>query len=296
MLRLIAITILILLSSACSRTQFAYRNADWLLERYARQTVDASAVQRDHWRSVLESTLQRHREQELPLIIAYLDVVGHVLGEAESSIAATCLVDGAQLLYQRHARLAIDLSVPLLASLDGAQVRHLAEYITQSQQDAVKQYLNPDPERRKASRQARFIGRIERWTGKLNDNQQQQVRDALERIPDLTVPWLAHRAQQTDRLLAMLEAGASAKALRDYLNRWWVESDGGSAEYRQLLSIAKHEFLLLLQELHTTLTNRQRATLEKRLGNLRSDLASIITPMHPPVNLPAMPVCAPTPA
>ena len=296
MLRLTIISILILFSSACSRTEIVYRNADWLLERYARRTVDASAAQRDQWRPVLENTLQRHRELELPLIIAYLDGVRHSIREAESSIVATCLVDGALLLLQRHARLAIDLSVPLLAGLNAEQISHLAEYMAQRQQNTVERYLNPDPQQRQASRQERFIDRIERWTGKLDDNQQQQVRRALERIPDLTAHWLTHRAQQTDRLLAMLKTGANAEALRDYLNRWWVELDNGSAEYYQRLSIAKDEFHLLLQELHMTLTNRQRATIEDRLGDLRNDLASLFTPSHPPVNRSAMPVCASMPA
>ena len=241
MVRLVVIALLSLLVSACSRTEFAYRNADWLLEYYARQTVDASAAQRDDWRPVLASTLERHREEALPLVIAYLDLAGRIVRQADSSIGAACLLDGALLLSQRHARLAVDLSVPLLTTLDAAQVRYLAEYVAQRQQDAAKRYLDPDTARRKASRQERFIDRIETWTGKLNADQRQQVSEALKRIPDLSAPWLAYRAQQTDRLLGMLEAGTSAKALRRYLNDWWVQQDGRSAEYRQLWRIAKYE-------------------------------------------------------
>ena len=293
--RLIVIAALALIGSACSRTELAYRNVDWLLERYAAQTVDASAAQRAHWRPVLASTLRRHREEELPLVIAYLDVVGYVIRQADSSIGAACLLDAALLLYERHARLAVDLSVPLLAGLDGAQIRHLANYMAQRQQKAVKHYLNPDPKQRKASRQKRFIGRIERWTGKLNENQRQQVRDALDRIPDLTAPWLAYRAQQTDGLLRMLDAGTSATALREYLNAWWVQGDGRSVEYQQLWSIAKQEFILLLDELNAALTDRQRATFDDRLADLRKDLASFLSPAQQPVDLPGVPECASSP-
>jgi hypothetical protein len=295
MVRLVVIALLNLLVSACSRTEFAYRNADWLLEYYVRRTVDASAPQREDWRPVLASTLQRHREEELPLVIAYLDLAGRIVRQADSSIGAACLLDGALLLSQRHARLAVDLSVPLLTTLDAAQVRHLAEYRAQRQQDAVEQYLDPDPERREASREKRFIDRIETWTGKLNENQRQQISEALKRIPDLSAPWLAYRAQQTDRLLGMLEAGTSARALRRYLNDWWVQQDGRSAEYRQLWRIAKYEFVLLLDELGTTLTHKQRARFEDRLGALRKDLASFLSPAQPPVSLPFGPVCASAP-
>ena len=207
MVRLVVIAVLILLGSACSRTELAYRNADWLLEHYAGQTVDVSATQRELWQPVLASTLEHHRQEELPLVIAYLDTVTRSIREADSSIGAACLVETALILYQRHARLAVDLSVPLLTDLDGAQIRHLAEYTAVRQQKAVEYYLDPNPERRKASRQKRFIDRIEKWTGKLNDHQRQEVTEALDRIPDLSAPWLAYRAQQLHRLITDSTAG-----------------------------------------------------------------------------------------
>jgi len=128
--RLIVIAVLTLLCSACSRTEFTYRNADSLLEYYAWKTVRTSAAQRDHWQPVLQTTLSHHRQQELPLVIAYLDLAARIIREPEGSVGAECLVDGALLLYQRHARLAVDLAVPLLAELDAIQVEHLADYTT----------------------------------------------------------------------------------------------------------------------------------------------------------------------
>lgn len=291
MLRLILIALLLLIGSACSRTELAYRNADRLLGYYAWQTVDASSAQRDRWQPLVETTLQRHREQELPLVIAYLDLATRMVGASDTAIGAACLVDGAHLLYRRHAQLAVDLSVPVLTGLDASQVRHLAEHTTKRQQAAARRYLDPDPERRKASRQKRFIERIENWTGTLNDTQRQLVRDALERIPDLSAPWLAYRAQQTDRLLGMLEAGADAHALRAYLDDWWVRMDGQSAEYRQRWHMARQGFVELMDELATTLTDRQRTTLLHRLADLRRDLASFLSPAQQPATLPDLPAC-----
>ena len=170
---LVIISVLTLSGSGCSRTDFAYRHADWLLEYQARRTVAANAGQRDLWQPVLAGTLAHHREQELPLVIAYLDLASRGIGQADSTVDAACLVDAALLLYQQHARLAVDLSVPLLSTLDAAQIRHLAGFMEQRQEKAVKQYLKPDPDDRKAARQQRFVERIERWTGSLNDQQRQ---------------------------------------------------------------------------------------------------------------------------
>ena len=70
MLRIVIVVFLGVLVSACSRTQLAYRNADWLLEYYAGKTIDISAVQRDQWRPVLVATLQPHRDSELASLVA----------------------------------------------------------------------------------------------------------------------------------------------------------------------------------------------------------------------------------
>jgi len=285
MLRLAVIVILAVFISACSRAEFAYRNADWLLDYYAWQTVRINKAQRDYWQPLKKATLQRHREEELPLVIAWLDLAGRIIRETDATPGTACLVDSALLLSERHARLAVNLSVPLFADLDASQIRHLAGYTTQRQQDAVKRYLDADPEKRKASRQERFLDRVEHWTGKLNDSQRKQIRDALERIPDLSTSWLAHRAQQTDTLLAMLETGASAEDLRKYLEEWWVQREGTSVETLRLWRIARDEFVQLMDELATTLTRRQRARLEDRLDDLRADLAAFLPERQLPADL-----------
>jgi hypothetical protein len=166
--RLALIAAVMLVGVGCSRTDLAYRNADWLLERYASRTVDSTPDQLEAWQPVLQDTLRRHREQELPLVMAYLELAERVVAATDEPAGAECLVEGALLLYRRHARLAVDLAVPVLTNLDAAQIRHLAEYTTRRQQDAVERYLNPDPQRRKAARQQRMTERIEKWTGRLD--------------------------------------------------------------------------------------------------------------------------------
>lgn len=293
--RLIVIAVLTLFGSACSRVELTYRNADSLLEYYAWKTVHTSAAQRDQWQPVLQTTLRHHREQELPLVIAYLDLVARIIRDRDASVGAACLVDGGLLLYQRHARLAVDLAVPLLAELDAAQVERLAEYMTQRQINAVKRYHDPDPQRRKEAREERITDRFEQWTGKLNGDQRKYIKDALEHIPDLTASWLAYRAQQTNTLLTMLETDAKAEVLSAYLNGWWVHRDGTSTETRQHWRVARHEFVQLMVTLVSTFTDRQRRTLETRLAALREDLASFVSSTPQPVKLQLVPACASLP-
>ncbi|MGW8311039.1 MAG: DUF6279 family lipoprotein [Thiogranum sp.] len=293
--RLALIVTMALLSSACSRTEFAYRHADRALEYYAWRTVDITADQRNDWQPLIERVLHKHREKELPLIMAYLDLAGRKFSATDASVGTDCLLDGAWFLYQRHARLAIDLAVPLLAHLDTDQVAHLADYTSLRQEKALERYLNPDPERRKASRLERFVDRIERWTGRLNARQQQQISDGLEQIPDLSGAWLAYREQQTATLLRALEAGAEATAVRARLESWWLYREPQSTETRRRWHTARQEFMRLMDTLVETLTDRQRVRVEKRISDLRSDLAVFVPPRQRPARLPLTPACAPPP-
>ena len=291
LLRPVVITVLAFLGSACSRVEFAYRNADWRLEYYAWQTVSINQAQLEQWRPLLQSTLQRHREEELPLVIAYLDLAGRTARQADATPGAACLVDAALLLYQQHARLAVDLGAPLLANLDTDQIRHLARYTAQRHQDNVARYLDPDPELRQEARQERVLERIENWTGELDDDQRRLVRDALDRAPDLSPSWLAQRAQRTDALLAMLEAGAGTENLREYLEDWWVHRDGASAEDLRLWRIARDELVQLIDELNATLTDRQRSSIERRLRDMRDNLAGFLPERQQPASLHIVPAC-----
>ena len=292
MLRFVVITLVVLLGSACSHTDLAYRNSDLLLAYHSWKTVRTSDAQRENWQPLLQATLRYHRESELPLVIAYLVLAGRVVKQRDGSVGAACLVDGALLIYQRHARLAAELAAPLLTELDADQLRHLAKYTTQRQQDAVKRYLDPDPLRRNAARQKRITERIEKWTGKLNDSQRQQVKDVLQKTPDLSAAWLAYRSEHTDTLLAMIANDADTETLREYLDGWWVRRDGTSAETSQSWHIARSEFIQLMDNIATSLTDKQRARFEKRLGELRDDLAPFLSSPQQPVDLQVVPACA----
>jgi hypothetical protein len=285
MSRITVVVFLSVLVFACSRTQLAYSNADWLLEYYAGQTIDISAVQREQWRPLLLATLQQHRDNELAYLVAYLEMASQIISEDHDAVGAACLVDGALQVSRRHARLAVDLSVPLLVDLDRSQVEHLSDYMAKRQDRLVARYLDPDPELREKARRMRFNERIEKWIGRMSPEQQYLVDEALDRIPDIAPFWLAYREQQTTGLLGMLETDADTEALRQYLNSWWVEWDGRSDGYIRSWRIVKPEFVIFLERLGVSLTPKQRKKLGKQLATLRDNLAEFLSPGSLPVSL-----------
>ena len=102
MSRIAAVVFLSVLVFACSRTQLAYSNADWLLEYYADKAIDISAVQREQWRPVLLATLQQHRDNELAYLVAYLEMASQIVSEDHDAVDAACLVDAPETVQETH--------------------------------------------------------------------------------------------------------------------------------------------------------------------------------------------------
>ena len=268
----VILLLLCALCAGCSTTQLAYRNADWLLERYARQTLDMNEEQRQQWQPQLESTLQQHREDLLPLVIGYLDRLDTALQETQEDPDIDCLVDGAISLYRQHAELAVELSVPLLLQLDAGQIEHLDEHLAEKNDELHERYLDPDPARRQAERIERITERVERWTGRLSDTQQRQLAEDIGRMPDLTGQWLTNRTAQTDSLLRMLQDNPDETRLQAHLYRWWVQRDDQPATGEW--DTARQGFTAMLQQLGRSLTDDQRDTFRRRIADLRGDLAA----------------------
>jgi hypothetical protein len=277
-IRLLAALVLALASVGCARTELVYRNADWLIERYGEQAVAMDGDQAERWRPTLVAVLQRHHDEALPRVIGYLDATALAVDAIAEPQAAACLVDAAIALYRQHARLAVDLAVPVLLELDADQVRHLAAYLAEHEVEARARYLPPDPARREAARAERFIEGIERWTGPLGNGQRRHAGAALARMPDLTEDWLAYRAGQTTGLIQRLEAGTDEPTLRAYLTAWWVDWDGQPAGYAARWEASWAAFTAYLAELAASLTDRQRTHLVEKLRSIRSDLAAVHEP------------------
>jgi hypothetical protein len=281
---------LVIFVGGCSRSEFAYRNADWFIEAYVDKTVDATDEQLEQWRPTLEQALEAHRRELLPLVIGYLDFLERALQFPEAGNLTDCVVNAGAYLYERHARLAVDLAVPLLTTLDSSQIRHLAEYLEKDQEKLRKRYLKSNPASQQQARVERFVEQTQKWTGRLDARQVQALTQAIKQIPDLSEYWLDYRARQHRVLLEILETGYDTKRLHNHLTAWWVRFDHRDPAYVRDSELAKQRFSQFLQLLNRSLTERQRVRLQEKLESLRRGLEPFLPP-HLPQNVPDPLLC-----
>jgi hypothetical protein len=264
-----------LLLIGCSRTELLYRNADWLITRWADAQLGLSGAQRGAWEPQLEAALERHRREELPRLVAWLGSAEQGAAQGLGMDELACLADWAEALYERHALLAVSLALPLLQELGPEQVAHLRRRWQERNAEYRADYLHGSPRQQDAARAERYRERIERWTGKLNPAQREMVAGSSRALPNLAALWLAYREDRQAGLLALLDAGAPPQDLRAYLLGWWVDLAGRSPELASASAQARDETLALLSRLDASLTPDQRRTLEERLGRLGRELRGL---------------------
>lgn len=263
--------------SACNQVRFFYDRADWLVERWVDGKLDVTGRQLAQWRPVLAAGLDRHRRDELPVLVAFL-------GRAEQAVAGglgrgetACLFDMADSLYRRHARLAVEIAVPLLMEVTAEQLDHLRESLADDAEEYREKYLAADLEERAAERTERFTRRIERWSGRLDDAQRALVTARIGAMPDVASAWLDYRLARETALLAMLRNRTDAHELRRFLTESWVELRGRSPMLEAGMDAVREQTIDLLLALDSELSVAQRERLLARLSDLRRDLAEAMT-------------------
>lgn len=261
--------------SGCSRVRLAYGSADLLLASYADSYLGLDRDQRDRWEPELQRVLAVHRREELPYLAAFFDRALNASRTGFQTADATCLVDGIRELYKRHARLAVTLAVPLLADLSPAQVQALKQRFARDLAEDEEDFKDGGRERELRRRAIRYTRSIEEWTGPLGADQKALVEELTRRMPDSREAVLAYRTRKRAELVALLESGATAARLEDFMTAWLVDYRDLPPELERAGDRLEERLVELASRFGKTLSGEQQAHLEKRLSELRQDLLKL---------------------
>ena len=278
------IVIFVVVLGGCSRTGMLYDNADWLAQRWASGLVDASEVQNAAWREPFRLAMAEHRREILPGMVVLLRQLEVEIDQGSDADRLQCLAAAADRIFRQHAMLAVRLGTRVLSDLSPQQIAHLETELRGRNRDYRDDYLDPDPAQRERQRVARYLERIERWTGDLTTEQIRLVERAVRDLPDLADDWLAYREQQQRRLLARLRGAPDPMALQRFLAAWWVELGDRPPALVQKTQQVRSGITGLLVALHAMLAAEQRAEFLDNVRGLREDLdnaAGTARPLQP---------------
>ena len=240
--------------------------------------VEADARQTDAWAEDFAAVLEQHRGEQLPALLAWLDDAAAAAEAGLSEDTIACLRDQAGGLIEDHARLIVPVAVRVLTDLSPRQVDGLVQQMNERNQEYREDYLDADARERESRRTERYLERVERWTGRLTDQQRQLVEHSVQGLPDAAGPWLDYREQQQQRLLSLLRTNAPDDELADYLTRWWADladRPGVLVDAAGRIETGTRELLVTLD---AALSDRQRTKVVKRLRGLHRDLSRAAQP------------------
>ncbi len=260
---------------ACSTIKIAYTNADRILFQYVDEYLNLTATQKQFLRPELEARLDKHRREELPSVIAWLEKISEYGKDGLTRGEAKEILETLSEIYADTTRRTIEVVSPVLAQLNAAQIEHLSQKLTQANRRYQSKYLAYSPDRRKARRARQIIRRIEPWTGDLSSEQKQLVTDLGEAMPEADLAWYAYRQRQQRTALELLRKPASRDELSRFLNQWWVEQGNMSPQLSTKVSQTWKVIEDMVVLIDGTLTPEQRNRVLQRIDDIQRQLRAL---------------------
>ena len=285
--------------TACSLVGVAYDNLEWYVLRETDGLVALTEPQKETLRVDFRRAQARHRAEQLPMVIAYIDGLADAAEYGLTRPQAECAVDWARGLYRETAALAVPASARLLASLSQSQQIQLSEALAERGAEYREEYLDPDAVRRVQVRAERATEFIEYLTADLEPPQRLSIEAWSAATPDTAEAWLNYRTAEQSALLSMLAQGASEAELEGRLRRWWVDRADIPPSLLAQVQVLEQSVVDLSLSLYRTLSSGQRQHAQRRLRNLADDLRALLPKsdgavqgvMQPPSSVPALVDC-----
>ena len=271
-----AILLLTLTMTACSRINLAYRNLDTLIPWTLNDYLDMDRNQRQHLQAHLREHLDWHCRTQLP---SYLDNLQQLRQQiASEQLDSQALRDHYQQVRQAMHEIATQItptSIELLRKLDDRQVAELGEALEKDRREREKKYLQPEPPQQIRERAERMQGRIETWFGSTSATQRQRILAWAHALGEQNRLWLENRAHWQRSFLEAVrqrhEPGFETRMTRLLQDRESLWSN----EYRQAFAHAERVGIELFSDLYTLSDHTQRRHLTDRLHQLDKNLGAL---------------------
>ncbi len=264
---------LLVLLTGCSGMRLAYSSADFFIAGYADDYLGLDGGQMERWSPVLDASLARHREEELPYLAAFFDSAQRDARKGFSRTDVRCLIEQFEVIYERHFELAAGAVAPLLADLDQAQIARLdREFRDEAREDAEDAAL---PEAARVNKRVkRYRKNMRWWVGDLSEAQLEILREVVTDFPD-SADWYAYRDRKRRELIGLLRRGASAARIEAFLVDWLVDYSDMPTALNRSRERLQTGIVELFVRMDPSFSDEQRRRLVKRLTYLRRDFMAL---------------------
>jgi Family of unknown function (DUF6279) len=267
----------VVLLSGCSTTEMAYNNAHWLIRHRIDDYFGLTSEQEEFLDARIKVLVRWHRYEELP---RYADNLATFSNWISDGMTRAELEGFFEFLNQARLRL-VKESLPDLAefltTITPGQLREFDAKIKESiQEDRARIRLSS--EERRTKRWEEIVAGLEPWFGEFSEQQEQEIRELSDALPDTFPQWLDQRQRRHEAFMQMMAKRPDAQTIYDQLNFWW--SDIGASyppKMRKLRDRFWDAWSSLLVEIDGLLTPAQRRHALQRLAGFRDEFIRLST-------------------
>ncbi|MGI9284996.1 MAG: DUF6279 family lipoprotein [Pseudomonadales bacterium] len=269
----LCITILCLLTSACSTT-FFYRHLDWLLIRFVEGYVELNTTQKQHIRSDLAQINATLEQSVLPDLQALLERLARDNEQGRMGDNLEQYMLQFETLFKRTAKLAEPGIVVLALSLDNEQKNQFFDELERRNEKFQRKYIAKGEAHARNEHLRELRKNTKKWLGKIGAEQNLalQVYDANYRANEQG--WLESRQRwqaELKRVLNMGNVDAKSARLSKLLLQpqdYWTSAYKSVADDNRAVSIA------LTQQLAAHMDAGQRSKFARQLTKNQKKVAN----------------------
>jgi hypothetical protein len=167
----------------------------------------------------------------------------------------------------------VDDVAPLLRGLTSEQRSELFDNLAEDNEELWEEYAGSTSQMRRQRRSKATIRILQRFMGRLTDEQKSTVHAGLDGMHDVAEEWLARRQNWQANFRALLEGTAAGAefttALRDLVLR---PDQFDTVAYRRKVADNRERVFVMLAELTGQMTTTQRDRMGRKLREYASDL------------------------
>lgn len=276
-LRAATLVVAALAIAGCTSSLF-YNRLDTVARWYVGNLVTLDENQQNALGEWLGQTLAWHRGSELKRYEVFLrDIAGKVASGPDPALYPKSAQQAEAFMQDLAGRLAPE-AAGLLLSLKPAQIDELLANLEKRDLEELDEERERTDADRLKRRTRSLTRQLERWTGAATTEQKAIIERTVGTMTAAGLlgedeEWFASQSAWRKELKAALGSGNDNRSQVEALLRDPARSH--SAAHVQAEAAERQQFLDLVIELDATLTEKQRATLSRKLGELADDLDSL---------------------
>jgi len=272
----IAILLLCLVISGCS-TRFLYNQLDSFVVWKVGGLVSLESDQKAELKQRVGDQLEFVRMNEMPQIASGLRDTAL---EIETKRMTAEMVDRR---YQESIELIdkvmlgiVPIAEWFLLSLSEEQVDELFESLEEFNQEMYEEYSGRTPEERRKNRDKSAVKFMQRFTGRLNDDQKLLITDSLASMDDASEQWIEYQREWQRRFRELIVNPPPTEQFRAELTTLFVYPRSfHTAEYRAVVDANRHIFYEMFAELVNGLSDKQRSRFVDKLEGYAEMVAAL---------------------